>query len=114
MKAQEGFDVTRTVLWTAALAVSLGLSLAAPSRSSAAGPGGDGQLLHRIDFGNGYVMGQAIKSGAVYLLNRKKSEIPSMLQERTDFRAEIRADAEVVDRGAAGLPGALAAKGGAR
>ncbi len=114
MNGREACDVTRTVLWAAVLAVSFGLAVAAPYRAAAAGPGGDGELLHRIDFGNGYVMGQSIKSGAVYLLNRKKSEIPSMLRQRTDFRAEIRADAEVVDRGAAGLPGALAAGGGAR
>ena len=36
-------------------------------------------------------------SGAVYLLNRKKSEIRSMLKCRTDYRAEIKEDAEVVD-----------------
>jgi hypothetical protein len=58
---------------------------------------GDEQLLSRIDFGNAYVMGQSIKSGAVYLLNRKKSEIRSMLKCRTDYRAEIKEDAEVVD-----------------
>lgn len=54
-------------------------------------------LLSRIDFGNAYVMGQTIKSGAVYLLNRKKSDIRSMLEVRKDYREEIREDAEVVD-----------------
>jgi len=54
-------------------------------------------LLNRIDFGNAYVMGQTIQSGAVYLLNRKQSDIRSMLRERRDFRAEIREDAETVD-----------------
>jgi len=54
-------------------------------------------LLNRIDFGNAYVMGQSIQSGAVYLLNRKKTDIRSMLRERRDFREEIRDDAEVVD-----------------
>jgi hypothetical protein len=63
---------------------------------AAAQAGGEAGLLSRIDFGNAYVMGQSIKSGAVYLLNRKKSEIPSMLQVRRDFRNEIRQGVEVL------------------
>lgn len=46
-------------------------------------------LQNRIDFGNAYIMGQSIKSGSVYLLHRKKSDINSMLKVRTDFREEI-------------------------
>jgi len=46
-------------------------------------------LLNRIDFGNSYIMGQSIKSGAVYLLQRKKTEIKSMLDYRKDYREEI-------------------------
>ncbi len=78
-------------------ALALIAALAAPA--GAAGPDGPGgrKLLSRIDFGNAYIMGQTIKSGAVYLLNRKQSEIPSMLRPREDFRREIREDAEVVD-----------------
>jgi len=85
------------------LAVSLALGLLAAGGAAAqtlgdpAAPGEDKHLLSRIDFGNAYVMGQSIKSGAVYLLNRKKSDIRSMLEERKDFRKEIREDAEVVD-----------------
>jgi hypothetical protein len=45
--------------------------------------------LNRIDFGNTYIIGQTIKSGAVYLLQRKKSEIKSMLKYREDYRNEI-------------------------
>jgi hypothetical protein len=45
--------------------------------------------LNRIDFGNTYIIGQTIKSGAVYLLQRKKSEIKSMLRYREDYRKEI-------------------------
>jgi hypothetical protein len=45
--------------------------------------------LSRIDFGNTYIIGQTIKSGAVYLLQRKKSEIKSMLKYREDYRKEI-------------------------
>lgn len=46
-------------------------------------------LMQRIDFGNAYITGQTIKSGAVYLLQRKKSEIRSMLDYRRDYRKEI-------------------------
>ncbi|HQI80643.1 MAG TPA: hypothetical protein PLR71_03695 [Deltaproteobacteria bacterium] len=45
--------------------------------------------MSRIDFGNTYIIGQTIKSGAVYLLQRKKSEIKSMLTYREDYRKEI-------------------------
>jgi len=43
----------------------------------------------RIEFGNSYVMGQSIKSGAVYLTNRKSNAIESMLNLRKDYRSEI-------------------------
>ena len=48
-----------------------------------------GELLTRIDFGNSYITGQTLKSGAVYLLQRKKSEVKSMLKYREDYRKEI-------------------------
>ncbi len=53
------------------------------------------ELLKRIDFGNSYIMGQSIKSGAVYLLQRKKSEIKSMLKSRDNYRKEILEDFKV-------------------
>ncbi len=62
------------------------------SRTEAAG------LQQRIDFGNSYIMGQSIKSGAVYLLHRKQSEIKSMLQYRQDYRQEILEDFKVQDQ----------------
>lgn len=49
-----------------------------------------GSLQQRIDFGNAHIMGQSIKSGAVYLMHRKKSEIDSMLKVRQDYRTEIK------------------------
>ena len=49
-------------------------------------------LMQRIDFGNSYIMGQKIQSGAVYLLQRKKSEIKSMLKPRENYREEILED----------------------
>ena len=50
---------------------------------------GENGLMQRIDFGNSYIMGQTIQSGAVYLLQRKKSDIKSMLKARADYREEI-------------------------
>lgn len=57
----------------------------------------DGKLLHRIDFGNAYIMGQTIKSGAVYLLHRKKSDIKTMLKYRENYREEILEDFSIED-----------------
>ncbi|MBT8367413.1 MAG: hypothetical protein KJP23_22195 [Deltaproteobacteria bacterium] len=55
------------------------------------------KLHQRIDFGNSYIMGQSIKSGAVYLLHRKQNEINSMLQYREDYRQEILEDFAIQD-----------------
>jgi hypothetical protein len=49
-------------------------------------------LSERIDFGNSYIMGQTIKSGAVYLTHRKKSKIESMLKMRVHYQEEILQD----------------------
>jgi hypothetical protein len=46
-------------------------------------------LQQRIDFGNAQILGQSIKSGAVYLMHRKKSDIKNMLEVREDYRHEI-------------------------
>jgi hypothetical protein len=46
-------------------------------------------LQQRIDFGNAHILGQNIKSGAVYLMHRKKSDIKSMLEVRENYRKEI-------------------------
>lgn len=49
----------------------------------------DGKLLTRIDFGNSYITGQTLKSGAVYLLQRKKNSVNTMLKCRDNYRKEI-------------------------
>ena len=54
-------------------------------------------LMERIDFGNSYILGQSIKSGAAYLLHRKKSEIKSMLKTREEYRKEILEDFKVIE-----------------
>lgn len=71
------------------------LCVAAPGKGQAPetpAPSGQRQLQQRIDFGNTYIMGQSIKSGAVYLLHRKQSHIESMLKTRSDYRKEIQED----------------------
>ncbi len=47
------------------------------------------QASNRIDFSGSQVRGQSNKSGAVYLMNRKKNEIRSMLKKRKHYRKEI-------------------------
>jgi hypothetical protein len=64
------------------------------SQKGSSAKGGD-NLQRRIDFGNSYILGQSIKSGAVYLLHRKKSEIKSMLHYREHYRDEILSDFSV-------------------
>lgn len=59
------------------------------NKGSGQAAGVRGDLQRRIDFGNSYILGQSIKSGAVYLLHRKKSDIKSMLHYREDYRDEI-------------------------
>ena len=49
-------------------------------------------LQQRIDFGSAYILGQSIKSGAVYLLHRKQSDIKGMIEVRQDYREEIKED----------------------
>ena len=49
-------------------------------------------LQQRIDFGSSYILGQSIKSGAVYLMHRKKSDIEGMLDTREHYRSEILED----------------------
>jgi hypothetical protein len=73
------------ILWIILHLVSRLLSAQEPSSNSA----GDDQLRKRIDFGNSYIMGQRIKSGAVYIMHRKKSNIRSMLKSRENYRDEI-------------------------
>jgi len=55
----------------------------------------DDRLMNRIDFGNSYIRGQTIQSGAVYLLQRKKSDIESLLKVRRSYREEILKDFHV-------------------
>ena len=55
----------------------------------------DDALMERIDFGNSYIRGQTIQSGAVYLLQRKQSDIESLLKPRESYREEILQDFQI-------------------
>jgi hypothetical protein len=74
----------------------IGAASTAGAEEKAAPKGAKGDqsssLQQRIDFGNAYILGQSIKSGAVYLLHRKQSEIKGMLEVRQDYRDEIMED----------------------
>ena len=43
----------------------------------------------RVEFDGRLVHGQTAKSGAIYLFARKRSELKSMVEERTNYRKEI-------------------------
>lgn len=43
----------------------------------------------RVEFDGRLVQGQTAKSGAIYLFARKRSELRSMVQERTSYRKEV-------------------------
>jgi hypothetical protein len=82
----------------AALSLSAGFSpKTASAQNNEPNKKAEPTLLNRIDFGNSYIYGQSIKSGAVYLLQRKKSEIKSMLKCRADYRKEILEDFSIMD-----------------
>jgi hypothetical protein len=84
-------------LWSTAgfLLIALLWVSFAPAVTAGENPGG-GQskprLQQRIDFGNAQILGQSIKSGAVYLMHRKKSDIQNMIEVRQDYRDEISED----------------------
>lgn len=79
---------TAVTVLLAMLLMTFGQAVAQEEGESKEASGGS-QLQNRIDFGNSYIMGQSITSGSVYLLNRKKSDINSMLKVRENFRDEI-------------------------
>ena len=81
----------KRVVFIGLLSMLLGLFGAGPAgaKNSSRTGSATSTLRQRIDFGNAYIMGQSIKSGAVYLMHRKQNEIKSMLDYRTDYRDEI-------------------------
>ena len=74
-------------------------AFAKSTETSASAGKNESKLYNRIDFGNSHILGQSIKSGAVYLLQRKKSDIKSMLDYRKDYRKEILEDFYIIEQG---------------
>jgi hypothetical protein len=72
-----------------AAAVLLTLPLQARAKDAEQTAPKQKNLQQRIDFGSSYILGQSIKSGAVYLMHRKQSDIKGMLEVRQDYRREI-------------------------
>lgn len=67
----------------------------APEAPAAGAEAGGGELVGthrgpaRVDFDDRLIQGQTNKSGAIYIFERKNSEIHSMVRRRTSFREEI-------------------------
>lgn len=61
----------------------------------ASGGSGDGMIMTsrrgpaRVDFDDRLIQGQTNKSGAIYIFERKSSELHSMVRRRHSFREEI-------------------------
>jgi hypothetical protein len=84
-------SITPTVFTLAAL-ILLAMPLCAIAQDGGQNAPKQKGLQQRIDFGSSYILGQSIKSGAVYLMHRKHSDINSMLKVRQDYRKEIMED----------------------
>lgn len=82
------YSIIRIIVLTVLIASALNSRPGFAEKSKKPKSGSD-QLLTRIDFGNSYISGQTLKSGAVYLLQRKKSETKTMLKYREKYRKEI-------------------------
>lgn len=85
------------------LGLLLGIfALALPAGADeGAAPGEEqGELTHSLkrarhmEFDERLIMGQSLKSGALYLFERKDSEIQTMLKVRRDYRQELLAPLE--------------------
>ncbi len=87
-------SIVKAKVW--ALTLCIMLSFSAPNQAAEQDKGEKSPeqkgLQQRIDFNSSYILGQSIKSGAVYLMHRKKSEIQGMLEMREDYRNEILED----------------------
>jgi len=67
---------------------------------AAVSSGGEGESTRSLkrarhmEFDERLIMGQSLKSGALYLFERKDSEIQTMLKIRRDYRQELLAPLE--------------------
>ena len=97
------FNVSTSRKKWMALGLLLGfLALARPGKADEASPsvGGEGGSIpslkraRHMEFDERLIMGQSLKSGALYLFERKDSEIQTMLKIRRDYRQELLAPLE--------------------
>ena len=97
------FSVTAGRKKWMALGLLLGiLALARPGKAeeAPASAGGEGESIssfkraRHMEFDERLIMGQSLKSGALYLFERKDSEIQTMLKIRRDYRQELLAPLE--------------------
>lgn len=88
MNKTRSSDQVKRLLWIIVLILLL-IPLAAAAQDDEAPKSEPKSLQQRIDFGNAQILGQSIKSGAVYLMHRKKSDIKNMLKVRENYRSEI-------------------------
>jgi hypothetical protein len=89
------FKSFRPAVFTFATFVLLAMPLCATAQDAQQKAPKQKGLQQRIDFGSSYILGQSIKSGAVYLMHRKQSDIKGMLEVRQDYRQEIMEDYEL-------------------
>jgi hypothetical protein len=97
------FDVSRIRKKSMILGLVLGLlafvqlGIAVKPCVSEEGGGESPRSLKRarhMEFDERLIMGQSLKSGALYLFERKDSEIQTMLKIRRDYREELLAPLE--------------------
>lgn len=96
-----GVSATRMKSFVLGLLLGL-LVFAQPGKAEEAGvsvgAGGEPtpslKRARHMEFDERLIMGQSLKSGALYLFERKDSEIQTMLKIRTDYRQELLAPLE--------------------
>lgn len=96
-----GLSTTRTKSMVLGLLLGL-LAFAQPAKAEGAGtftgagdePRPSLKRARHMEFDERLIMGQSLKSGALYLFERKDSEIQSMLKIRKDYRQELLAPLE--------------------
>lgn len=78
----------------ALLVVGTGWAEETARPASAGGGAPTFRRARHIEFDERLIMGQSLKAGALYLFERKDSEIQSMIKVREDYREELLAPLE--------------------
>ena len=102
-QGEKMFGVSATRMKSMVLGLLLGLlAFAQPGKAEEAGVSADAggermpslKRARHMEFDERLIMGQSLKSGALYLFERKDSEIQTMLKIRRDYRQELLAPLE--------------------